>query len=270
MTLSPRSRATATLVVGLVFAFALGSTVGLAPEEAAASGSFSALTNVSGEVLVSHAGEAFAPAHEGDVLRAGDTLRTGANAIAEVTYFEGSSVRLEENTELVITDLESTRDGGTIVRVAQMMGRTWHVVTKLISGTSRYEVKTPTSSASVRGTIFSVDVEASPDGPSTTITTSEGTVLHTADEAPTVHVSVQAGQQSTKTARMKAPEPANAAPAATLRAAPKRPTHAAQATQRSAPSARTESRTAATHNTVKTATVRDRARPLEAPKPKRR
>src|SRR5256885_7236680 len=94
VTLSPRSRAAATLVVGLVFAFALGSTGALAPDDAAAFGSSSALTSVSGEVLVSHAGESFAPAREGDVLVAGDTIRTASNAAAEITYFEGSSVRL--------------------------------------------------------------------------------------------------------------------------------------------------------------------------------
>ena len=133
MTLSPRSRATATLVVGLVFAFALGATGALAPEDAAAFGTSSALTNVSGEVLVSRAGQEFAPAHQGDVVFAGDTIRTSAGAVAEITYFEGSSVRLEENTELVITALESASDGGTIVTMAQAMGRTWHVVRRWIS-----------------------------------------------------------------------------------------------------------------------------------------
>jgi hypothetical protein len=269
VTLSPRSRAAATLVVGLVFAFALGSTGALAPDDAAAFGSSSALTRVSGEVLVGHAGESFAPAREGDVLVAGDTIRTGASAVAEITYFEGSSVRLEENTELVITALESASDGGTIVTVAQAMGRTWHVVTKLLSGSSRYEVKTPTTTASVRGTIFSVDVATSADGASATVTTSEGTVLHTADEAPAVHVSVQAGQQSTKTARMKAPEPAHAAPAATLRTAPKRPAPAARATQRPVPS-RAPVRAVSTDKTLKIGTARDRARVAETPKPKRR
>jgi len=269
VTLSPRSRATATLVVGLVFAFALGSTGALAPEDAAAFGTSSALTNVSGEVLVSRAGQEFAPAHQGDVVFAGDTIRTSASAVAEITYFEGSSVRLEENTELVITALESASDGGTIVTMAQAMGRTWHVVTKLLAGSSRYEVKTPTTTASVRGTIFSVDVRASADGPSATVTTSEGTVLHTADEAPAVHVSVQAGQQSTKTARMNAPEPAHAAPAATLRTAPKRPAPAAHATARPVPS-RAPVHVSVTDKIVKDAMVRDRARVVETPKPKRR
>ena len=84
-----------------------------------------------------------------------------------------------------------------------------------------------------------------------------------------MHVSVQAGQQSTKTARMNAPEPAHAAPAATLRTAPKRPAPAAHATARPVPS-RAPVHVSVTDKIVKDAMVRDRARVVETPKPKRR
>jgi hypothetical protein len=53
------------------------------------------------------------------------------------------------------------------------VGRTWHVVTKLIAGNSKYDVKTPASTASVRGTAFQVDS----DGERTVVTTTEGTVV---------------------------------------------------------------------------------------------
>jgi hypothetical protein len=85
------------------------------------------------------------------------------------------------------------------------------VVTKLITGNSKYEVKTPASTASVRGTAFQVDSDAE----RTVVTTTEGTVV---DRVPdperagqTVDVPVPAGKthEQRKNAR---PAPAAAAP----------------------------------------------------------
>jgi hypothetical protein len=84
-------------------------------------------------------------------------------------------------------------------------------VTKLIAGNSKYEVKTPASTASVRGTAFQVDS----DGERTTVTTTEGTVVdRVADPdhaGQTVDVPVPAGKthEQKKNAR---PSPAAAAP----------------------------------------------------------
>ena len=91
----PRTSALTVLVVAL--ALGLGSSAVLAPE-ADALVSISTLTVVDGSVLISHAGSGFAPAREGEVVAAGDTIRTESGAAAEITYFEGSSVRLEADT----------------------------------------------------------------------------------------------------------------------------------------------------------------------------
>jgi len=145
-----RPRNLAAIVLAVALALALGSSAVLAPE-ADAYVSRSALTLVAGSVLVSHDGSSFKPAHEGDVIAAGDTIRTESGAAAEITYFEGSSVRLEADTQIVVESLRTEADGGTVIGMMQTLGRTWHVVTKLISGGSRYEVRTPSSTASVRG-----------------------------------------------------------------------------------------------------------------------
>src|SRR5205823_6431637 len=71
-------------------------------------------------------------------------------------------------------------DAPTVIGMMQTLGRTWHVVTKLISGSSRYESRTRSSTAAVRGTIFAVDVHVDADGPAATVTTSEGVVVHSA------------------------------------------------------------------------------------------
>src|SRR5439155_815621 len=87
-----RPRNIAAIVLVVTLALALGSSAVLAPE-ADAYVSRSALTLVAGSVLLSHDGSEFNEAHEGDVIAAGDTIRTESGAAAEITYFEGSSVR---------------------------------------------------------------------------------------------------------------------------------------------------------------------------------
>ena len=236
-----RPRTTALTVLVVALALGLGSSAVLAPE-ADALVSISTLTVVDGSVLISHAGSGFAPAREGEVVAAGDTIRTASGAAAEITYFEGSSVRLEADTQIVVESLRSEADGGTVIGMMQTLGRTWHVVTKLISGSSRYEVHTPSSTASVRGTIFAVDVHVDADGPGATVTTSEGVVVHSATGAAT-GARVEAGQESTKSASRPADSVHAAAPA-TLREAPARPASAPHRTKTHAPSSdRAEVRT---------------------------
>jgi len=177
-------------------------------------GAATTVTIISGDVQVRHsAGGAFVTATDGEVLAAGDTIRTGDDARAVLTYFEGSTVTLEPNTELTIDVASSLSDGSTVVIMQQNLGRTWHVVTKLITGNSKYEVKTPSSTASVRGTAFQVDS----DRERTVVTTTEGTVVdRVADPdrfGQTVDVPVPAGKthDQRKNAR---PAPAAAAPQA--------------------------------------------------------
>lgn len=138
-----RSRTVGAAVVFVALAF--GSAALLAPD-ADARVSVSVFTLADGAVRTSHGGAGFTPAREGDVVVTGDTIRTGTGGAAEITYFEGSSVRLEANAEIIVESLR-TSDGGAV----QTLGRAWHVITKLFSGGSRYEVRSPSSTASVRG-----------------------------------------------------------------------------------------------------------------------
>ena len=175
-------------------------------------GAATTVTIISGDVQVRHgASGSFVSAVDGEILAAGDTVRSGDSARAVLTYFEGSTVSIEPNTELAIEAASSFTDGSTVVVMQQNIGRTWHVVTKLVTGNSRYEVRTPASTASVRGTTFQVET----DGERTVVTTTEGTVVaRVADpDRPgrTVDVLVPAGKthDQKKNAR---PAPAAAAP----------------------------------------------------------
>jgi hypothetical protein len=188
-----RLRTTAGLCVLAFVAFmtlAASGTLG-----GRALGAATTVTIISGDVQVRHSATgAFVSATDGEVLTGGDTIRTADGARAVLTYFEGSTVSLEPNSELMIETASSLSDGSTVVVMQQNLGRTWHVVTKLIAGNSKYEVKTPASTASVRGTAFQVDS----DGERTVVTTTEGTVVdRVADpDRPghTVEVPVPAGK----------------------------------------------------------------------------
>jgi hypothetical protein len=140
----------AAFVLGAALAFVLGSGGVFAPE-ADAFGSRSTLTVVRGAVAVSHDGSDFHSARLGDVIEAGDTVRTDAGAAAEITYVEGSSVRMDADTQIVVRSRRTDTDAGTVIAMMRTMERSWNVVTKLVSGGSRYDVRTPTSTASVRG-----------------------------------------------------------------------------------------------------------------------
>ena len=173
----------------LFVAFGLGGGFGGSAMAAATT-----VTVLSGDVQVRHAAGSFVSATDGGVLVAGDTIRTTDAARAILTYFEGSTVTIEPNSELMIERASSSGDGSTVVLMQQNFGHTWHVVTKLITGNSKYEVKTPASTASVRGTAFQVDSDAE----RTVVTTTEGKVV---DRVPdperagqTIDVPVPAGK----------------------------------------------------------------------------
>jgi hypothetical protein len=166
----------------------------------------STVTVLDGSVLVRHAGGQFAPITDGDVVATGDTVHTAADSHGVLTLFDGTTVELEPDTEITIDNLQANAAGDKIVAITQAIGRTWHVVTHLVSSTSKYEIKTPASTAAVRGTAFEVVVL--PDGTTTTATT-DGDVATIAQGAE-VHV---LPGQFTSVTRGSPPPPARLSPA---------------------------------------------------------
>jgi hypothetical protein len=65
----------------------------------------------------------------------------------------GSSAVLapEAETVLLVASLRTEADGGTVIGMTRTLGRACHVVTRLVDGTSRYDVRTPSSTASCPG-----------------------------------------------------------------------------------------------------------------------
>ncbi len=172
----------------------------------------STVTVLDGQVLVRHGAGGFAAIADGDTVAAGDTVRTAQASHGVLTFFDGTTVELEPDTEVTITTLQASASGDKVVEMTQAFGRTWHVVTHLASANSKYEIKTGASTAAVRGTAFEVAMLA--DGTTSTITT-DGDVATTAQGS---EVHVLAGQVTAVTQGSPPPQPQPAPePAATVK-----------------------------------------------------
>ena len=114
------------------------------------------LTAISGRVMVLLAGStAWTEAEVGMNLKAGDYIRTKADSSALITFFEGSTMELQPNTEVDIEELSAVLEtGSTTISLGQTIGTTMSRVEKLVDPVSRYEIATPSGLAVVRGTKF--------------------------------------------------------------------------------------------------------------------
>lgn len=140
-------------------------------------GRFVRLSQVSGVVEIAHASQPnlWQEATVGERLRSGDRIRTtGAGSSATLSYFEGSSVRLEADTLVVFERVDRSRDGSLRVVLSQEFGQSSHNIERLKDQKGFYIVYTPASAASVYGTEFQVAVR--PNG-ETRYTVNQGQVL---------------------------------------------------------------------------------------------
>ncbi|KYK31338.1 MAG: hypothetical protein AYK22_07990 [Thermoplasmatales archaeon SG8-52-3] len=144
------------LIIPVIIIICLIVIVGflLTPEVVADKAKAQLIIN-SGEVQIKSNGESWKSAKNGMYLYSYDSVKTSDNSSASIILFETSIVRLDSNTQVTIEEL--IRDEETSVTIQQDSGRTWNTVYK-ISGIDNYEMQTPTTVASVRGTAFVVIV----------------------------------------------------------------------------------------------------------------
>ncbi len=126
----------------------------------------------SGSVQVKHGDDSWIPAENGMLLYQSDFVKTGDNTTASIILFESSIIRLDSNTVLVIREI-LIEEGKTSVNLEQNAGRTWNTVLK-VSGIDDYDIQTPTTIASVRGTSFDVNQKV---GNITDVGVGSGTVI---------------------------------------------------------------------------------------------
>jgi hypothetical protein len=125
------------------------------PSDAAGPGKAPKATFVKGDVTA-----AGAKVKRGAELAPGSTVKTGADSRAELTFPDGSVVRIGPSSEL---KLEAAAYDGktkeTKVEATLVGGQAWAKVSKLVGDDSKFNVKTQNAVAGVRGTIFRVNVD---------------------------------------------------------------------------------------------------------------
>ncbi len=129
-------------------------------------------------------------------LEVRDTIRTGDNSGAEITFFDGSVMELEAGTEIGILSLDIVCDTGvTTITLEQMIGTTMSRVIKVLDPASRYEIETPGGVVGVRGSGVRVQVffnDLNYEDGTTLVTNLEGNIYTVAQG---VELQVPQGQQ---------------------------------------------------------------------------
>ncbi|MEX0826846.1 MAG: FecR family protein, partial [Acidimicrobiia bacterium] len=129
----------------------------------------------SGTVEVSVDDTTFSAGSEGQILTEGSTVRTAADGRAAIEWFDGSVTRLDHDTtfKIVTMAILDNDEQSKVIEAEQTSGNTYNRVTELTDAASRFDIETPTATASVQGTVYAVILN--PDG-STTVAVIEGSV----------------------------------------------------------------------------------------------
>jgi hypothetical protein len=122
------------------------------------------ILEMEGSVEVKAASGSWMPATVNMELKQGDMIRTKAKSFALLNVdgmAQTATVEVKENSELSLAELTQNSGEKTQVTLLDLaLGEVLIKAKKLHSEKSRFEIKTPTSIVGVRGTTFSVSVEA--------------------------------------------------------------------------------------------------------------
>ncbi|MFC2004767.1 FecR domain-containing protein [Chloroflexota bacterium] len=191
----------------LVSVASVGQFVFLKPTPAMAS--TCVLSILSGSVRIQNPGlDTYQEGFDGMTLNTGTQIETASDSHALLTFFEGSTIKLEPNTSLEIQQVEYSDEQPTMIILKQWLGRTWSRVTKMVDSGSQYEIETPTATAIVRGTLFTTEVT---ETGFTTVATTEGLVSVAAQEQEVYvpanqKVEVEKGTAPSKPAALPSPK----------------------------------------------------------------
>lgn len=116
------------------------------------------LVNLIGDVMVRQDAGEWKPATPGTLVKINDEIKTSAGASAEILLDNGS-VQIKEKSLFKINTLDlDPATGEKITYLDLALGKIMVHAQKL-QGNSKFEVRTPTSTTGVRGTVFEVSVE---------------------------------------------------------------------------------------------------------------
>ncbi len=106
------------------------------------------------------------------LVQAGEQLSTGPLGYCTLNWIDGTRIRMEPGTELTVQKCQVHR-GAKQAAFRLDIGKIWIRVLRVLSQQDKFLINTPTATAGVRGTMFSVEVAA--DG-ATEISVYEGQV----------------------------------------------------------------------------------------------
>ncbi|MCR4294604.1 MAG: FecR family protein, partial [Elusimicrobia bacterium] len=123
----------------------------------AAAAEATSITEADGKVLFLKSGSyTWAQVSRGQVLAAGDQLKTASGARATVTFDDASRVQLNPGSSFTLKEA-TPQASGMELKLGSL--KAW--ITKSLN--RRFQVRTPTAVCSVRGTEFGVDVDPGGD-----------------------------------------------------------------------------------------------------------
>lgn len=118
------------------------------------------LRSASGHVAISRQGQGeWMPVSAGAPLAPGDAVQTGSDGRAEFAWADGTRWKLEPNTLLLVERASSDsyhRSEQTQFRLER--GKVWLRVVKPLGANSGFQIETPSATASVRSTVWSIEV----------------------------------------------------------------------------------------------------------------
>ena len=147
------------VAAGALALFAAHAQAGSGPKGAAKA------TFIKGEVTAGASADGkaeptFARVKRGQELVAGSILKTGEGSRAEITFSDGSVVRVGPSAELKLDGASFDGQSKEVkVDATLVAGQAWAKVSKLVGDESKFQVKTQNAVAGVRGTVFRVNVE---------------------------------------------------------------------------------------------------------------
>ena len=95
---------------------------------------------------------------EGETVRPGDMVTTGAGSRAMLRFADGTTMRLYPNSEIYVQDLQSSPTGGSVTQLSVRFGAFFAKVHKMVTRDSSFTVQTPVLTLGVRGTAFQMEV----------------------------------------------------------------------------------------------------------------
>lgn len=146
----------------VLLAIVLGAFAMIQPTEAQATlvvSAGQAVVNQTEEIAFAAVSDTAVAAGEVVTVQQGDTIHLSDTASAQLRLKDGSTIDLEQGTILTVSELVATNDSFR-ARFSLLTGKTFSQVVRLLKPGDAFEIRTPSSTASVRGTKFSVEVQS--------------------------------------------------------------------------------------------------------------